>query len=127
MADIDGVDGASVFDPRRELFPELDPPPHGLLRLRARLDARNRRRYAVGWVPVGIAVAACAALVVRAALEPAPPTLRIDAGIAAWVDPPSEPVSLLPDADGAVLEPVPNPSGLVWYRVAGVRRVATPD
>lgn len=46
---------------RDEVFEVLEPPPHGLTRLRARMEERRARRFA--W-PVLVAVSAAAALAV---------------------------------------------------------------
>jgi hypothetical protein len=92
-------------------FPELDPPPGGLRDLRARLEATRRP-----WWP-GLLLLAAALLL--AILWPRPRTgLQLDAGLAAWVAPPTAPVSVPPGAEATTaIERVP--VDIVWYRVAG--------
>jgi hypothetical protein len=94
----------------RDLFPPLDPPPHGLQRLRTRIDSerRARRRWQRVWIPATAAAAAASiiALVSIALPDPVelPPAietslLRMQIGLA---EPPVEPVTLLPHVRDAL-------------------------
>lgn len=58
---------------RDELFEVLEPPPHGLTRLRARLEERRSRRLAGP-----LLVLASAAAVLTVALWPRPEAPRVD-------------------------------------------------
>jgi hypothetical protein len=93
--------------PRDNLFETLDPPPGGLTRLRARLASERRRRVRAGFAGAVLAAGGAAALAVGVALGPAQPAapwpefspLRIRLGLA---PPPSEPLSLPPEAQSTV-------------------------
>lgn len=55
-----------------DVFGKIEPPPHGLALLRARIDSRDRVRNVRRLVPLAFAVAALVVLVVLASRRPDP-------------------------------------------------------
>ena len=118
-----------MTSPHRTLFPSLDPPPGGLVALRARL-AQDRRRAPLAW-RAGAAALVCVLLFVFAWRLHPPHTLRdelvqrdypgmVALGLSAA---PAEPVTLLPSPDGSrALRRVPLPGDSVVVYVVESRR-----
>lgn len=96
-----------------DLFPELDPPPGGLLAFRARL-ASDRRRRVLGAVALTAAIALLVLLSLPGTAVPSDPGL-----VAFGLYTPGEPVSARPESATAV-QRVTVDETVVFYRVASL-------
>lgn len=122
------------FDP---LFKELEPPPFGFARLRARLARRRRRRVVFAATTVAVAVALAiligvssvpqrSIVVVAAAPAAVPnaPPVPLPANPAlvglGLVQRPTEPVTLLSSTQNTALSPVLTSGPVLIYTVAGL-------
>ena len=95
----------------RDLFPELDPPPGGLNRLRTRLERNRRRRWMA---------AAVLALVLAFLLFPRSEAID-DPNLAAFgLYQPTAPVEALPGSRTATERVDVSDANTVFYRVASL-------